>query len=95
LTFHIFKTNDFISRPVGGTAAEAVSLLEDEDANPLWDTVCNNQKAQRKLDRELGHYKGKSTLAKRHREGAKEVTNSLGTRLGCPGTRKSKTISKG
>jgi hypothetical protein len=37
----MFKTADFISRPVGGTAAEAVSLLEDDDANPWCDVVCN------------------------------------------------------
>ena len=74
LTFHMFKTNDFISRPVGGTAAEAVSLLEDEDANPSWDVFCTNRKTQRKLDRELGRRKGESALAKRHREGAEDVT---------------------
>jgi hypothetical protein len=70
LTFQMFKSNNFISRPVGGTAAEAVSLLEDEDANPLWDVVCKNQKTQRKL----GRRRGESALAKRRREGAEDVT---------------------
>ena len=61
LTFHSFKMDSIIARPVGGMAVNPVQLGdEDEVANPAWDLIwSNNRKEQRQFDKQLAHRGGR------------------------------------
>jgi hypothetical protein len=75
LTFHSFKTDTIIARPVGGTAAEPFEFTdENETANPSWDLICSNRKDPRMVDKQLARRGGRKIWGlKRQTERAQQL----------------------
>jgi hypothetical protein len=76
LTFHTFKTDTIIARPVGGTAAESVELADENKTanNPSWDLICSNRKDQHMVEKQLAHRGGRKILGlKRQTELAQQL----------------------
>jgi hypothetical protein len=64
LTFHSFKTDNIIARPVGGMVAAPVELGDvNEAANPAWDLICSDRKDQHMVDQQLAHHGGQNFLS--------------------------------